>query len=41
MRDQKDAPDSLLAFAHDIEAPAELISDYATMLIRPQCEYAK
>ena len=41
MRDQKDAPDSLLAFAHDVGAPAELISDHAAMLIGPQCEYAK
>ena len=36
MRDQKDAPDSLLAFAHDVGAPAELIPDHAAMLIGPQ-----
>ena len=36
MRDQTDAPDSLLAFAHDIGDPAELISDHAAMLIEPQ-----
>ena len=42
MRDaKKDAPDSLLTFAHDVGAPAELISDHAAMLIGPQCEYAK
>ena len=41
MRDRKDAPDSLLAFAHDVGAPAELISDHVAMLIGPQCEYAK
>ena len=41
MRDQKYAPDSLLAFAHDFCAPTELISDHAVMLIGPQCEYAK
>ena len=42
MRDvKKDAPDSLLAFGHDVGAPAELISDHAAMLIGPQCEYAK
>ena len=42
MRDtKKDAPDSLLAFAHDIGAPAELISDHAAILIGPQCKYAK
>ena len=41
MRDQRDAPDSLLAFANDVGAPAELISDHASMLIGPQCEYAK
>ena len=40
-RDQKDAPDSLLAFAHDVGTPAELISNHASMLIGPQCEYAK
>ena len=41
MRNQKEAPDSLLIFVHDVGAPAELISDYVAMLIRPQCEYAK
>ena len=41
MRDKKDAPDSLLAFTHDVGALAELISDHAAMLIGPQCEYAK
>ena len=41
IRDRIDAPDSLLAFAHDFGAPAELISDHAAMLIGPQCEYAK
>ena len=39
--DKKDALDSLLAFVHDAGAPAELISDHATILIRPQWEYAK
>ena len=38
---KKDAPDRLLAFAHAVGAPAELISDHAAMLIGPQCEYAK
>ena len=41
MRDRKDAPDSLMTFAHDVGALAELISDHAAMLIGPQCEYAK
>ena len=42
MRDaKKDAPDSLLTFAHDVGAPVELISDHAAMLIGPQCEYVK
>ena len=41
MRDQKDAPDSLLAFAHDVGAPAELISGHANLLVGPQCEFAK
>ena len=41
MRDRKDAPDSLLAFAHDVGVPAELISDHAAMLIGPQCKYVK
>ena len=38
---KKDTPGSLLAFAHDVGAPIELISDHAAMLIRLQCEYAK
>ena len=33
MRDRKNAPDSLLTFAHDGGALAELISDHAAMLI--------
>ena len=41
MRDRKDAPDSLITFAHDVGAPTELISDHTAMLIGPQCEYAK
>ena len=41
MRDQKEAPDSLLSFAHDVGAPAELISDHANLLVGPQCEFAK
>ena len=41
MRDQKEAPDSLLTFTHDVGAPAELISDHANLLIGLQCEYAK
>ena len=41
MRDKKDAPYSLLAFAYDVGAPAELISDHAVMLVGPQCEYVK
>ena len=41
MKDQKDAPDSLLAFAHDVGAHVELISYHASMIIGPQCEYAK
>ena len=36
MRDtKKEATDSLLTFAHDVGAPAELISDHASMLIGP------
>ena len=41
MRDRKYTPDSLMAFAHDVGAPAELISEHAAMLIGAQCEYTK
>ena len=41
MRDRKDAPDSLLAFVHDVGAPVELTSDHTAMLIGPQCKYEK
>ena len=41
MRDRKDVSDSLLAFAHDVGDPAELISYHTAMLIEPRCEYAK
>ena len=41
MRYRKDAADSLMTFAHDVEAPAELVSDHAAGLIGPQCDFAK
>ena len=39
MRDRKDAANSLMIFAHDVGAPAELVSDHAAELIGPQCNY--
>ena len=41
MKDRKDDADSLMTFAHNIGALAELVSDHAVELIGPQCKFVE
>ena len=41
MRDQKEASSTLMDFAHDVGAPAELITDSANLLQGANSEFAK
>ena len=41
MKERTDAADSLMSFSHDVDVPAELVSDHANLLIGPKSDYAK
>ena len=41
MKDRKDAADSLVTFAHDVGAPAEIVSNHVAKLIGPKSKFAE
>ena len=41
MRDRKDCTDSLMNFAHSVGAPAQIISNSASILIGRDCAFTK
>ena len=41
MKDQKNAVDSFMTFAHKVGAHTELVSDHANLLICQKSDYAK
>ena len=41
LKDRKDAADSLMTFAHDVEAPAEIVSDHTGKLIGHKPKFAE